>query len=438
MWDVLLTPLYIFIIYLVGLRIKATQILKHPEYKYFVKGLSAKMLGGIAFAFVYVFYYKGGDTITYFNDSTVINKLLFLKPSNGLSVLFGNLSPENYASFNWNTYWPHLYIWSDDNTFSVVRYTTIFNIFSFRNYLPTTLLVSCFSYIGIWNLFRLFKTIYPKYEKVFAIAILFLPSFIFWGSGIMKDTYIVGASCWITYNFYRIMIVRKKVLLNLFFFILNFIIIINIKPYVIACLIPSMLFWLNQAYIGKVKSPIFKVLVLPIALVAFSFAGLYIFSKVGQSMGDYGSLDSAIEKARVTQQDLLREDAYGSNSYNLGNIDGSLTGLLKIAPIAIYTAIYRPFITEAKNVMMLFSALENLALLIFTLVIIFKVKPKKLVSITKTNPLIQYSLVFSLILAFGVGIATANFGALVRYKIPLIPFYFSALFLIYKIYQDSK
>jgi len=41
-------------------------------------------------------------------------------------------------------------------------------------------------------------------------------------------------------------------------------------------------------------------------------------------------------------------------------------------------------------------------------------------------------------LAFGVGIATANFGALVRYKIPLVPFYFSALFLIYQISEKEK
>ena len=48
------------------------------------------------------------------------------------------------------------------------------------------------------------------------------------------------------------------------------------------------------------------------------------------------------------------------------------------------------------------------------------------------EPLLLYSLIFTLIFAFGVGIASTNFGALVRYRIPLIPFYFPLIYVIYK------
>ena len=34
--------------------------------------------------------------------------------------------------------------------------------------------------------------------------------------------------------------------------------------------------------------------------------------------------------------------------------------------------------------------------------------------------------------AFGVGIAGTNFGALVRYKTPLVPFFFSMIYLVFK------
>jgi hypothetical protein len=42
-------------------------------------------------------------------------------------------------------------------------------------------------------------------------------------------------------------------------------------------------------------------------------------------------------------------------------------------------------------------------------------------------------MLFSLFFAFGVGIAGTNFGALVRYKIPMMPFFFGGLYLIFKL-----
>ena len=44
--------------------------------------------------------------------------------------------------------------------------------------------------------------------------------------------------------------------------------------------------------------------------------------------------------------------------------------------------------------------------------------------------LLLFSFVFAIFFAFGVGLSTSNFGALVRYKIPCIPFYLSSLWLV--------
>jgi len=42
----------------------------------------------------------------------------------------------------------------------------------------------------------------------------------------------------------------------------------------------------------------------------------------------------------------------------------------------------------------------------------------------------MYCLLFALLFALFVGATTANFGTLVRYKIPCMPFYIIAIFLI--------
>jgi hypothetical protein len=39
-------------------------------------------------------------------------------------------------------------------------------------------------------------------------------------------------------------------------------------------------------------------------------------------------------------------------------------------------------------------------------------------------------LVFSIVFAFAIGISTFNFGSLVRYKIPIYPFFLSMLFVL--------
>ena len=46
-----------------------------------------------------------------------------------------------------------------------------------------------------------------------------------------------------------------------------------------------------------------------------------------------------------------------------------------------------------------------------------------------------YHFVFSLIFAISVGISSGNFGTLVRYKIPLMPFYLAGLYIMQSITQ---
>tara|TARA_B100000513_G_C11811040_1_gene155554 strand:- start:120 stop:581 length:462 start_codon:yes stop_codon:yes gene_type:complete len=148
-------------------------------------------------------------------------------------------------------------------------------------------------------------------------------------------------------------------------------------------------------------------------------------------MGVYGDVDSAIQQAQVIQEDLLREDQYGTNNYKLGKLDGSLGGLISVAPVAIFTALFRPLIWEIGSPTMIFSVLENTFLIIFTFIILLRTSPFKLVKFLLNEPFLTYCFIFSILFAFGVGIAGTNFGALVRYKTPLVPFFFSMIFLVY-------
>ena len=92
-----------------------------------------------------------------------------------------------------------------------------------------------------------------------------------------------------------------------------------------------------------------------------------------------------------------------------------------LAPAAINVALYRPYLWEVRNPLMLLASLEGLALLIFTIIILFRIIWYKVNLLN--SPAAWFSLVFSLTFAFAVGISTYNFGTLFRYKLPLMPFF---------------
>ena len=431
-------PIYLVIILIVCSKIKSKNIAKFPEYKYFTKGLFFKILGVSAFMSIYLFYYGGGDTINYFRGARAAGNLLLEDFEKGFAVLFNTSSNYNHlTSFNNNTGYPAHYMWRDPSTFSVSRYSALFYLIGAKSFIINSFMVCCFSYVGLWKFYRLLNILYPSYEKGLAYIILFLPSIAFWGSGIMKDSFTVSSACWITYNFYMVLILRKKVLINSIFLVINLFIIINMKPYVILSLLPGIIIWLNSAYLKKIKNAFLKILILPLLSVVILVTGFYVFQNLSSLMGVYGEVDTAIEQAQVIRSDLLRSDQYGSNNYDIGKFDGSLISLLSVAPNAIFTALFRPFLWEIGSPTMVFSAIENFILIVLTFFALIRVSPITVLKTLIKEPFLFYCLIFSILFAFGVGIAGTNFGAMVRYKTPLMPFFFSMIYIISR-YNNQK
>ncbi|MDD4748076.1 MAG: hypothetical protein PHW19_12435, partial [Salinivirgaceae bacterium] len=104
-----------------------------------------------------------------------------------------------------------------------------------------------------------------------------------------------------------------------------------------------------------------------------------------------------------------------------------------------------PFLYCTHSVLLLFhifymllSGLENLALLLLTLYVFIRIGFRRLFRELGENPFLIFCFVFSISMALGVGLSTSNFGALVRFKIPLIPFLAMALLIIIQNYKQGK
>lgn len=442
-YDFILTPFYFLFIIIIARNYQNKKNLKFPEFKYFTYGLVAKLIGGISLCLIYVYYYHGdGDSIAYFRSSVSMLKLAGKDFSTFISIMTGNLSAENFSVFDSETGYP--WYFQDDNSFFVIRLSTIIVFLGAKSYLCSTMLVGTITYLGVWKLFQLFYKQFNEIKSQVAFAVLFVPSVFFWGSGLLKDSYTLAALCWFLAGFYSVMILRKKIIGNAILIIIGIYIMMSIKPYIFYSSFAGAIILYSHYILKRSTNTILKYTILPSLAILVVFGGTLLMFRLGSSTGQYSSLDKMLTKASVTQSDL-KQSYYGGNSFDIGSFEPTITGVLSKAPVAITAGLFRPFIWEARNPVMVISALENLMLLflfvyviVLCIIAVFKVGFKYMFKTAFDNSLIIFSFVFAFTFAFAMGLTTANFGALVRYKIPLIPFFLSSLFyIIYKFNQED-
>src|SRR6185369_14661236 len=149
------------------------------------------------------------------------------------------------------------------------------------------------------------------------------------------------------------------------------------------------------------KSIALKILMAPFIVAIFLFTAYYSVTKVGEGDSKY-SINKLAETAKVTAYDIrYQTGADAGSGYELGELDGSFSSMLRLAPQAINVSLFRPYLWEVKNPLMLLSAIEAPIFLSITLFILLKRKRPLLRSLS--NPIAVCCLAFSLSFAFAVG-----------------------------------
>jgi len=436
--DLIIAPFYFLIIILLG-NYFARNIKDKQVRVYFIKGLLLKLIGAIGISIIYFYYYGTGDTIFYFKRAIFIDDILFDDFGVGLKLLFNNPMVYDSQTFGYFA----IIKGFDMSSLLVVRLAAITNLFCLDSYLANAFIFSCLSYIGIWRLFNVFYELFPSKANLLAWSFLFIPSVFFWGSGILKDNVTLGFLGIFVSSFYYLFMKRRKILINIFLLVISTFVIGIIKSYILLALMPAIFTWAFFEFKNKIKSQAVRAAITPILLVIMVPLGLGALQLMGNSFSKF-SLDNAQEKA----EDMQRWHTYRvevlkggeGSSYNLGIVEFSPLGIISKIPAAINVAIFRPYIWEAGNPVMMLSALESIVLLFFTLQMIWQFvrAPGVGFRFMSRHSIIPFMLVFSLIFAFSVGFTSYNFGALSRYRIPLLPFYLLAVLLLNDNFKNYK
>src|SRR5260221_672625 len=213
-------------------------------------------------------------------------------------------------------------------------------------------------------------------------------------------------------------------------------IIFPVKKLVLQAFLPAAILWIYMGRIQAIRSIALKVMALPFILVLCALLAYYSVVKVGEGDKRYAA-GKLSQTARITAMDIRYQTGRDAGSgYTLGEMDGSFIGMMRLAPNAINVSLFRPYLWEVRNPLMLLSALESTGFLFLVLYVLWERRSSALKAFA--NPDIAFTMVFSIVFAFAVGVSTFNFGSLARYKIPLLPFLFVGLALILHSKRDKN
>ena len=419
--DLVFTPFVIFLVYVAAYVIRP-YVTDNVTRRYFMPALSVKILGALALGFIYQYYYHGGDTFNYHtHGSRIVWESFIENPLDGIRLIFGPTNDE-HGIYQYSS---RILFFKDPGSYFVVRVAAFFDLFTFSSYSATAVLFSVSSFMGMWMLFLTFYRQYTRLHRGIAVATLFIPSVFFWGSGLLKDSLIIGCLGIATYHISVLFLERRVKIVSILVLMGALYLIFKIRLFVLQAYLPAILLWIIAHNFGSIRSTLVKIMAVPFAAAILVVSIYYAVIKIGENDTKY-SVANLAKTSRITAYDIgFYTGRHAGSGYSLDIPDWTPLGMLQASPAAINVSLFRPYLWETRNPLMFVSALESTFLLIFSLSIFIR-NFKNLFSILGDHNVL-FCRVFSVAFAFAIGISTFNFGTLTRYRIPLLPFYLIAL-----------
>jgi len=266
--------------------------------------------------------------------------------------------------------------------------------------------------IGMYRVFR--ANVDPAFRWYMAIAALFVPSFVFWSSGLIKEAVVVAGLGWSFFGLH-LWIREGRPVPGWALMIAGTVPMLLIKPYILFPLIlagGSWYYWARSLKQGRVR-------IRPAHFVAAAVLGVGGVVVLGRYFPEY-----ALETFTARTSDLQQIGRQGGSAFGLGGeAPTTLAGQFAYAPAALLTSLFRPFLFEVHNIPALINALETTVLIVLFARILFT---RNLGSVRRQiadNPLLVFCVVFVVAFGIAVGLASSNMGTLSRYRSPILPFF---------------
>jgi len=380
-----------------------------------------KILAGTALWAVYTYIYTDrhtADVFKYFDDSAVMHNALFDRPMDYLRMVLsiGNDTPyftgKYYAVMNnWIRQFENN-IYNDSHT--MIRLNAVMRLFSFGHYHVHTVFACFLSTTGLVALFRTFAPLVRGLERGLILGVFLWPSLLFWASGVLKESLLIFGL-----GLFMIGVIglpmdrhRWRAILAI---VIGLSIMLVVKFYVLFCLLPGLaaLLWHRRSGGNAILKSV-AVHALAVAVVVFSgtvLPGYDVLELLALKQRDFIGMATAVQSGSYVQLPLLESDIWS---------------FARNAPHALYMTLLSPIAALGTGALGWVSAAENALLVLVPVVALRYRRPWSKVD----KPLLFFCLSFILLLALLIGWTVPVIGALVRYRIPLLPFFSLAMLLL--------
>lgn len=400
--------------------------------KYHSRNFNIKIILVLVYAFYYVFIVGGGDTIAYWDGAVTLSNLFWKSPSMYLEQLLNEPTPEMHLRhFNYETGSPPGWIYREAESWFVSKIFSFISFVSFKSYIVGSLISSYIVSIASFRLFILVESFKLHQAKYVAFATLFLPSVVFWCSGVTKDTIVLLSVIYINVNFLEWILKipgnnKKRVLVIVFYGFLLY----HVRDFMLSLIGVAFMVVLMARLANKYRKKPFAFYSLRIITIVIGFL---VFITQGSKLEE----NEQIKEAEVISKDFETNTTYEGSRYSIGVTNFSSAGLIVAFIPAVLAGLYRPFLWEGLTFSLIFNGLESIYFLYLTWFFVKKDFFKK-VKIVRQNEFLVFAFVYAVLLAFMVGLTSGLFGVLVRFKAPLLSFFILILTVEFSFDKDSK
>jgi hypothetical protein len=421
--EILLTLFYLLLFNFLILRFPKLQF---KNFKPVVTPIlfNLKFITGIFIWSIYTFYYKdvqNNDVHKFYNDAIVLRNVASQSPKDFIQIVSGIGSNEP----RFDKYYAEMKNWKrnfDEAPFNenqtIIKLNALLMFVSLRVYFVHILFMCFISLIGWVLLTNAILKFAPAANSIFAIPIMLLPSVLFWTSGVIKEPLLVlGLGVFIYGLLYFENGNKRKNLSAVALMLAGAFIIVLIKFFVLACLIPAVIAFLVLRQNQNTATIFLKYLVINVLLLACAFNINRLIPRIN------------LQQMLVNKQTHSVKEAEYFNAgsrIEIPGFDNNAGSILKTAPIGIWNTIARPYLWEGKNIMMLASAVENVLIMLFIILCLWLSDFKNFRQLNLLLFLLNFSLAYFAL----IGICTPVLGNLVRYRAPLLPILLFAFVLL--------
>lgn len=388
-----------------------------------------KILAGLGLFVIYTRFYsdrKYADIFRYYDDSRILFDSIRTHPYDFFRMITGydSSSPELWQYYNeMNNWFNSEMIFNDART--MIRLNALFHFASAGTYYPHSIF---FCFMGFTGLTAIYKTCAASYKEnhvLIALIIFLMPGVLLWTSGVIKEAFLVFALGIAVYLIYRLAAGKGNQIKNTIGLMVSLFLLLNIKAYMFIVIIPGLFAWyitVSKKLMGVSKGKTIKkgnelqsILPVYFIVMVIYYAALYNFSPL---LTNY-SVPELMHNKQIEFYNLAQTEKAGS-FVEIPAIDNTGWSLIKNAPHAFIYTLTRPTVMEVSNPMMLLAAGENALIVLLLLINIYFLFKKNNQVNGHSFLLLSILLIVSLFCL--IGWVTPILGAVVRYKVPALPF----------------